>query len=81
MDILKIAANSGMQVTLDGRIGRQEYRSVVGSLQALQRFADNLIASHEAGLLLDNARVKQLDCCECVGLVGAKRQENQVETA
>jgi hypothetical protein len=42
MDILKIAAESGMQVVLDGRIGREEYRSVVGSVQALQRFANAL---------------------------------------
>lgn len=45
MDILEIAANSGMQVILDGRIGREEYRSVYGSVQALQRFADALLAS------------------------------------
>ena len=42
MDILKIAAESGMQIVLDGRIGREEYRSVVGTLQALHRFADAL---------------------------------------
>jgi hypothetical protein len=42
MDILKIAAESGMQVILDGRIGREEYRSVVGSVQALERFANAL---------------------------------------
>jgi hypothetical protein len=40
MDIIEIAVASGMQVTLDGRIGTQEYRSVYGSLQALRRFAD-----------------------------------------
>lgn len=45
MDILKIAADSGMQVILDGRIGREEYRSVVGSLQALHRFADALCSA------------------------------------
>jgi hypothetical protein len=39
-----------MQVTLDGRIGREEYRSVYGSVQALQLFADALLASvlHDA---------------------------------
>ena len=45
MDILKIAVDSGMQVILDGRIGSEEYRSVVGSIQALQRFADALLMS------------------------------------
>ncbi len=39
MDILELARNSGMLVTLDARIGREEYRSVYGSLQALERFA------------------------------------------
>ena len=43
MDILKIAIASGMQVTLDGRIGTQEYRSVHGSLQALRRFAEAVL--------------------------------------
>jgi hypothetical protein len=42
VDILKIATDSGMQVMLDGSIGREEFRSVVGSVQALQRFADAL---------------------------------------
>lgn len=45
MDILRIAAESGMQVILDGRIGCEEYRSVVGSVQALHRFADALCKS------------------------------------
>jgi methyl coenzyme M reductase gamma subunit len=42
MDIERIASDSGMQVVLDGRIGREEYKSVYGSLQALQRFADSI---------------------------------------
>jgi hypothetical protein len=29
-----------MAVILDGRIGREEYQSVCGSLSALQRFAE-----------------------------------------
>ena len=45
MDILEIAANLGMIVTLNDRIGSEEYRSVYGSIQALQRFADALLAS------------------------------------
>jgi hypothetical protein len=45
VEILKIARDSGMQVILDGRIGREEYRSVVGSVQALQRFAEALCKS------------------------------------
>jgi hypothetical protein len=45
MDIVKLAKDAGMQVVLDARIGREEYRSVHGSIQALQRFADALRAS------------------------------------
>lgn len=45
MDILKLAQDAGMQVVLEGRIGREEYRSVYGSIQALERFADALRAS------------------------------------
>jgi hypothetical protein len=45
MDILKLAKDSGMLIVLDGRIGREEYMSVYGSIQALQRFADALRAS------------------------------------
>jgi hypothetical protein len=40
MDIIDIARASGMAVILDGRIGREEYQSVCGSLSALQRFAE-----------------------------------------
>ena len=45
MDILKIAMDSGMQVILDGRIGSEEYRSVIASVQALQRFAGALLTT------------------------------------
>lgn len=45
MDILEIAKNSGMQVILNGRIGREGYQSVYGSIQALKRFAEALSAS------------------------------------
>jgi hypothetical protein len=38
-DILQTAREAGMTILLDGRIGQQEYRSVSGSEQALQRFA------------------------------------------
>jgi hypothetical protein len=45
MDIIELAIASGMQVTLDGRIGTQEYRSVYGSLQALRRFAEAVVVT------------------------------------
>jgi len=38
MDILELARKSGMTVTLDARIGREEYRTVHGSVAALERF-------------------------------------------
>jgi hypothetical protein len=40
MDIIDMARASGMAVILDGRIGREEFQSVYGSLSALQRFAE-----------------------------------------
>lgn len=45
MDILELARESGMLVLLDGRIGRQEYHSVHGSLQTLQRFAEAVLTA------------------------------------
>jgi hypothetical protein len=40
MDIIDMARASGLAVILDGRIGREEYQSVCGSVSALQRFAE-----------------------------------------
>ena len=42
MDIIDMARASGLTVILDGRIGREEYQSVCGSVTALQRFAESL---------------------------------------
>lgn len=39
MDVIELAQQAGLAVVLDGRIGREEYRSVSGSLEALNRFA------------------------------------------
>ncbi|MFX1687626.1 hypothetical protein [Paraburkholderia sp. A2RI-6] len=49
MDIIDRARASGLTVILDGRIGREEYQSVCGSISALQRFAESLrqCAVHE----------------------------------
>ncbi|HEY1997729.1 hypothetical protein [Paraburkholderia sp.] len=44
MDILDLARKSGMTIVLDAKIGRQEYRTVHGSVAALERFAE-LVAS------------------------------------
>lgn len=45
MDIIELARASGLQVILDGRIGREEYQSVCGSVDALRRFADAINSS------------------------------------
>lgn len=47
MDVIELAQQAGLAVVLDGRIGREEYRSVSGSLEALNRFAA-LVALHAA---------------------------------
>lgn len=45
MDVIELARVSGLQVVLDGRIGREEYQSVCGSVDALRRFADAISSS------------------------------------
>jgi len=45
MNVIDIARASGLTVILDGRIGREEYQSVCGSVSALQRFAEALYRS------------------------------------
>ena len=40
MNILEMARDSGFAVLLDGRIGHDEYTSVSGTKEALERFAD-----------------------------------------
>jgi len=41
-DILELARNAGLLVTLDGQIGREKYQSVAGSLNSFLRFVDAL---------------------------------------
>ncbi|CAB3741118.1 hypothetical protein LMG24238_06719 [Paraburkholderia sediminicola] len=59
MDILKIAQESGMQVMLNARIGREEYSSVTGSLQALERFAAALFSLLPNGTQTAGAQTEQ----------------------
>jgi hypothetical protein len=42
MEDVAIKVGSGLLVVLDGRIGREEYKRVCGSLEALQRFSDSV---------------------------------------
>jgi hypothetical protein len=39
-NLLKIAQDCGFAVVLEGRIGTQEYSSVSGPVQALEKFAE-----------------------------------------
>lgn len=41
-DVLELARNAGLLVTLDGQIGREKYQSVAGSLTSFMRFVDAL---------------------------------------
>jgi hypothetical protein len=41
-DILELARDAGLLVTLDGQIGREKYQSVAGSLASFMRFVDAL---------------------------------------
>lgn len=40
--IVQLARDAGLLVTLDGRIGRETYQSVAGSLTSFLRFVDAL---------------------------------------
>jgi hypothetical protein len=73
MEILKIARDSGMQVILDDRIGREEYCSVVGSVQALQRFAEALCKSIVQETQGFRARVEECDQPTLSGAHEARR--------
>jgi hypothetical protein len=44
-DILELARNAGLLITLDGQIGREKYQSVAGSLSSFLRFVDALRAT------------------------------------
>ena len=48
VNIIELAKESGMAVLLDGKIGREEYVSVSGSLAALVRFAEAVRAASDA---------------------------------
>lgn len=54
-ELIALARAAGLAVKLDGVIGRQQYTSVTGSLEALQRFGDAYRAALEQDLK-DRAR-------------------------
>ena len=41
-EIVQLARDAGLLVTLDGRIGRETYQSIAGSLASFLRFVDAL---------------------------------------
>lgn len=41
-DVLELARDAGLLVTLDGQIGREKYQSVAGSVTSFMRFVDAL---------------------------------------
>lgn len=47
-DILELAREAGLLITLDGQIGREKYQSVAGSLSSFLRFVAALRDTNEA---------------------------------
>jgi hypothetical protein len=41
-EILALARDAGMLITLDGQIGREKYQSIAGSIASFRRFAEAL---------------------------------------
>lgn len=44
-EILALARNAGMLITLDGQIGREKYQSIADSIASFRRFAEALRAT------------------------------------
>ena len=44
-EILALAREAGMLITLDGQIGREKYQSIAGSLHAFRRFTEALCSN------------------------------------
>ncbi|WP_144141105.1 hypothetical protein [Paraburkholderia sp. BCC1884] len=55
MDILDVARKAGMVVVLEGKIGREEYQSVHGSLAAFQRFVDSVLLKPDSAAVAGGA--------------------------
>ncbi|WP_175777456.1 hypothetical protein [Burkholderia anthina] len=57
MEIADIARRAGLAVTLDARIGREEYQSATGTLEALKRFAlEYVVAPSDTAELVEHLR-------------------------
>jgi len=55
MDIAAIARTAGLVVLLDGKIGREDYHSVSGSIPVLRRFGEAFRVAAEEEARLDVA--------------------------
>ncbi|MBR8234647.1 hypothetical protein K6W26_22925 [Burkholderia sp. AU42008] len=81
MEIADIARRAGLAVTLDARIGREEYQSATGSLEALRRFALAYIVapSNTAELVerLRNRAALQIDARDSEIMLEAARVLSQ----
>jgi hypothetical protein len=64
MNILELAADAGMLVVLDGRIGHTEYRSVHGTLDAFQRFVQALESALANSEEPDGSQCRSSLCAE-----------------
>ncbi|RQS85141.1 hypothetical protein [Burkholderia seminalis] len=81
MEIADIARRAGLAVTLDARIGREEYQSATGSLEALKRFALAYVVapSNTAELVerLRNRAALQIDARDSEIMLEAARALSQ----
>ncbi|VWC53796.1 hypothetical protein BLA9940_02100 [Burkholderia aenigmatica] len=81
MEIADIARRAGLAVTLDARIGREEYQSATGTLEALKRFALAYVVapSNTAELVerLRNRAALQLDARDTEIMLEAARVLSQ----
>ncbi len=65
MNTLEMARAAGFVILLDGKIGRETYHSVMGSLAALERFQALCGRNGSAACKVDEARAKpRADSCD-----------------
>ncbi|MBR7929437.1 hypothetical protein [Burkholderia ambifaria] len=82
MDIADIARRAGLAVTLDARIGSEEYQSATGTLEALKRFAlEYVVAPSSSAELVERLRNRaalQIDARDAEIMREAARVLSQV---
>ncbi|WP_131753560.1 hypothetical protein [Burkholderia vietnamiensis] len=82
MEIADIARRAGLAVTLDARIGHEEYKSVTGTLDALKRFAlEYVVAPSSTAELVERLRNRaalQIDARDTEIMLEAARVLSQI---